>query len=368
MQTYHAVPGEPLPLGRLWEHHARRIVFDISAWVETFGAGVVQLLHQRQGDAVPYPVTVKRTDADGVTDNNTTGTLVFWDVTNVDTGQLCRYGKAELRYYRGSEASPEFLAKSDVYKTVVENALGAARAEPPEEGPNWLDTLLDAANRVDNIDDQLSVARGYADAAAQSVADAGTYAANAAQSAQAAAGAAQDADASAQEALQAVADARRFAEGSRSTSALPALYNRSFSLTGSGIRQLDAIPYLASDGAAVGAQAMIPLSVVTTATGDAATGWETLSDATVTAWFLNDNWRVSPDYVYTLDSGNHVLNVQTFFTASGEGPHTLVLAFTISGGNATIPVGTVVSLSGAESFADGNSWLMIQEPPPPIIV
>ena len=142
---------------------------------------------------------------------------------------------------------------------------------------------------------------------------------------------------------------------------LPALYERSFYLS-NGIRQLDAISYLAGDGAAIGVQATIPLSVATTATGDAETGWSVLSDATVTAWFLNDDARVSPDYVQTLDSGNHILNLQTFFTVSGDGPHALVLSLTISGGNATIPVGTVVSLSGAESFADGGRRLVIQEP------
>ena len=93
MQTYKVVSHD-IPLGHRWEHYARRIEFDISAWVDAFGAGTVQLLHQRQGDEYPYPVTVTRTDADGETVNNTTGTLVRWDVTNTDTAQVCRYGKA----------------------------------------------------------------------------------------------------------------------------------------------------------------------------------------------------------------------------------------------------------------------------------
>ncbi|MBQ6986892.1 MAG: collagen-like protein, partial [Oscillibacter sp.] len=175
MQTYKVVSHD-IPLGHRWEHYARRIEFDISAWVETFGAGTVQLLHQRQGDEYPYPVTVTRTDADGETANNTTGTLVRWDVTNTDTAQVCRYGKAELRYYRGTQVAPEFLAKSDLYRTTVENALGGALATPPEESPDWLATLLASAG---GVDDQVDAARGYANDAAQSATDAATAATNA---------------------------------------------------------------------------------------------------------------------------------------------------------------------------------------------
>lgn len=378
LQTYKVVSHD-IPLGHRWEHYARRIEFDISAWVDAFGPGTVQLLHQRQGDEYPYPVTVTRTDADGETVNNTTGTLVRWDVTNTDTAQVCRYGKAELRYYRGTQVAPEFLAKSDLYRTTVENALGGALATPPEESPGWLETILDAANRVNDVDDSLDTARGYAESAAQSATNAATESGYAQTFAQEAQGYAEA--------------AAQYAASTESTAALPAIYRRGYYLW-NGITRLDGIQYIANDGATVGVQATVPLSVTTTATGNPATGWTNLSDATITAWFENDGVIVSDNYAQTLDSGNHILNLQTFFTVYNESAptgdstknvksqpgavllaanveneddeepyHTLVLAFAIIGGEANIPAGTIISLSGAVSFTDGSRRLVFEPTP-----
>lgn len=155
MRIYNAVPGEPLPLGHRWENNALRIAFDISAWVDAFGAGTVRLLHQRQGDAAPYPVSLTRTDADG-TPNNETGTRVLWDVSNADTAQVCHFGRAELRYYAGREGAEEFLAKSDIWKTEVRDALGGAQADAPEEASDWLNALLEA---TDNIEANVAAAQ-----------------------------------------------------------------------------------------------------------------------------------------------------------------------------------------------------------------
>lgn len=154
MREYRVGPGEDIRLGHRWEHYARRIVFDISEWVKDFGAGTVQLLNQRQSDASPYPVAVTRTDADGVTVNNTAGVLVLWDVTSVDTN--CQSSRAELRYYRGTEAAPEFLVKSDIHRATVEDALGAALADAPQEAPNLLDTILEASRRLDSIEEDIA--------------------------------------------------------------------------------------------------------------------------------------------------------------------------------------------------------------------
>lgn len=145
MPTYRAVPGEPLPLGRRYEHNATVVEFDISAWIEEFGAGSVRLLHQRPGDAAPYPVEVVRTDRDGAL-NAESGALVLWHVSRTDTAQRCQYGKAELRYYAGTDGAEEFLVKSDVYKTVVFDALGASLEEAPEEERDWLEAWLAPVN------------------------------------------------------------------------------------------------------------------------------------------------------------------------------------------------------------------------------
>ncbi|MBR4545696.1 MAG: hypothetical protein IKO14_06985, partial [Oscillibacter sp.] len=193
MREYRVGPGEDIQLGHRWEHHARRIVFDISEWVKDFGAGTVQLLNQRQSDASPYPVAVTRTDTDGVTANNMAGVLVLWDVTNVDTN--CQSSRVELRYYRGTETAPEFLVKSDIHRATVEDALGAAVADAPDEGADWLATLLDAAAQVDTV-------RGYAESAETYAVDART----AQQAADSAAQAAADSARSVAEASQRISD------------------------------------------------------------------------------------------------------------------------------------------------------------------
>lgn len=323
MQIYHAVPGEPVPLGRRWEHHARRIVFDISGWVETFGAGTVTLLHQRQGDEAPYPVPVTRTDADGVTVNDQTGTLVSWDVTNTDTYYQCRYGKAELRYYLGTGSAPVFLVKSDIYKTVVENTLGAALAEAPVEAVNWLDTLLDASRRLDSLDlDGLSTQISDARTAVGDAQTAAQNAASASADAQAAALAAQDVPAS----------------------VLP--------FTGAAVTlSNDAPPVTVIDancnaktGAVIGVQAQIPVSVTSVAEGSAQGGWTALSQARITMRLLYDNAGAIISHSQTLDSGRHVLRYQHFFNVASSGNHNVKLGMMITGGTATVAAGAATML------------------------
>ena len=194
MFEYNVVPGEIIPLGRRWEHNATRIVFDISAWVDAFGPGTVRLLHQRQHDAVPYPVSVTRTDADGTPDSER-GTRVLWDVSATDTDQSCHYGRAELRYYTGAEGAEMFLVKSELYRTSVLDALGASLADAPATERNWLDTLLDSVNRMDShVEAALSAATDAQSASdnADDAANTAHAAAIAAQSAQSEAEAARD--------------------------------------------------------------------------------------------------------------------------------------------------------------------------------
>lgn len=182
MQERKAAPGSTIELGRRWEHRARRIVFDISEWVGEYGAGSVRLLHQRPDDAAPYPVSVTRANPDGTPHPD--GTLVLWDVTNVDTAQGGgdgRYGKAELRYYAGAEGAEEFLVKSDVYKTVTLDALGASLANAPEGEEDWLAALLGSVNNMEGSVSAAQVAAANADDAANT-ARAAAIAARAAQS------------------------------------------------------------------------------------------------------------------------------------------------------------------------------------------
>lgn len=127
MNVYRVKTGSILPLGKQGENLARKIQFDISRWISTFGPGTVQLLHQRRGDEAPYPVAVERE-----------GNFAVWTVTNADTAAPGT-GHAELQYYVG-----DALAKSETWMTKVLPALGDASETPPEAQQGWVDQVLQA--------------------------------------------------------------------------------------------------------------------------------------------------------------------------------------------------------------------------------
>ena len=131
--TVYARPGEPIPLGREGENNARQVVFDLRPWNDLYGPGVVQLLAQRSGGNTPYPVAITTDKFDAI-----------WTVTNADTEIPGREGKAELRYYVG-----ETLAKSAIWTTIVMDALGEPSEAPPEPQQDWVNQVLDAANRAE---------------------------------------------------------------------------------------------------------------------------------------------------------------------------------------------------------------------------
>ena len=120
---------QEINLGRQGENKARRVSFDIAdKWRETYGAGgAFGLIVQREGDAVPYPVTLSEE-----------GGVLFWTVSNTDT-HVPGEGRAELRYTMG-----DVIAKSQIYKTRVRAAMGESAETPPPAYKNWVDEVLKA--------------------------------------------------------------------------------------------------------------------------------------------------------------------------------------------------------------------------------
>ncbi|MBQ8766576.1 MAG: hypothetical protein IJZ16_07210, partial [Clostridia bacterium] len=119
-------------LGKQGEHHARRFSFnDFVIWKETFGEGRCELFHQRNGDEAPYPVVL--TVEDGVP---------YWCVTNADTS-IAGEGKCEVRYI-----VDDVLVKSNIYTTIVQEALGEGAEEPPEPAKAWVEQVLEAAEKT----------------------------------------------------------------------------------------------------------------------------------------------------------------------------------------------------------------------------
>ena len=175
-----------LSLGRQGENLARQVVFDLSAWVEEYGPGVVELIAQRPGDDAPYPVAVRRD-----------GESMLWDLTAADTAVADGYGRCELRWYVG-----DILAKSKIWRTWVEPAMDTpSETAPPEPEQGWVDQVLAAG----------AAAMTAADGAK---ADAERAAALAAEVAEKAAQTAQDAS-DAAKAMEAAQTAQRLAEAAQ---------------------------------------------------------------------------------------------------------------------------------------------------------
>lgn len=133
MRKVNAKCGAVIPIGRLGENEATVVVFDVAEWIELFGAGTFSLLHQRSGDAAPYPCEIE-----------TDGSTVTWIVHSADVA-VQGYGKCELIYTVG-----DTIAKSVIYTTITGTALTGG-AEPPEPWEDWVQRVLDAGQRVDDF-------------------------------------------------------------------------------------------------------------------------------------------------------------------------------------------------------------------------
>ena len=119
-----------LVLGRRGENLARQVTFDVQEWESLYGSGSVELIYQRPGDELPYPIAIERE-----------GTLVKWTITATDTDIPGGYGKCELWYYVGKT-----LAKSRIWRTWVESAMDRPPEEtPPEPEQGWVNQVLQAS-------------------------------------------------------------------------------------------------------------------------------------------------------------------------------------------------------------------------------
>ena len=130
MKVVKTSPGCNLFLGHQGEKLALQIVFDIAPWLETYGFGTAHLLHQRKGDAEPYPVATTQE-----------GNEVLWDVSNSDTA-VEGAGRYELHFYTG-----ETLVKSVTGDTLTGGALQYGVA-PPEPVQLWLDHVAEKEHEL----------------------------------------------------------------------------------------------------------------------------------------------------------------------------------------------------------------------------
>lgn len=185
MANYYYVKNsiKPISIGFEGENDAWTIVFDISRWIEDYGNGTALLVHQRPGDAEPYPCATEQK----------AGTIE-WAVQQADlvTGG---YGRAQISYKVGDN----IVARSPIYKTVACASISAAEAGEP--GQDWINDVLDAAaqaetsatNAANSAETAKQAETAATQAATSAAADANAAAqseANASKSASAAAGSA----------------------------------------------------------------------------------------------------------------------------------------------------------------------------------
>lgn len=161
MRVYATDPRKPISIGFEGENNARTIVFDVKQWIEDYGNGTALLVHQRPGDAEPYPCATEQKAG-----------IIEWAVQQADiiTGG---YGRAQISYKVGDN----IVARSPIFKTVACASISAA--ETGEPGQDWINEVLDAAvqaaQSAENAEKSEESAKGWADLAQQGAANAGWF-------------------------------------------------------------------------------------------------------------------------------------------------------------------------------------------------
>ena len=196
MANYYYVKNsiKPIPIGFEGENDARTVVFDIHKWIEDYGNGSALLVHQRPGDAEPYPCATEQK----------AGTIE-WAVQQADIIAGAP-GRAQLSYQVGDN----IVARSPIYKTVACASISAAEAGEP--GQDWINDVLDAAA-------QAETSATNAAASAETAKQAETAATQAATSAAADANAAAQSEASANKSASAAAGSATAASNSATAAA-----------------------------------------------------------------------------------------------------------------------------------------------------
>lgn len=130
-------------LGHQGENKKTNISFDFKEWINELGAGTISLTNQRAGEDVAYTISL-----------TVIGGIANWEVLSRDTAIAGR-GRCELKYIVN-----DVVAKSAVFQTIVDPALGAT-SNPPgpyEEILDELDEKIDEAEAATEAVLDLTVA------------------------------------------------------------------------------------------------------------------------------------------------------------------------------------------------------------------
>lgn len=110
--------------------NVRQQQFDLSAWQEAFGEGQLVVLHQRQGDAIPYEAA-NVSIADGI---------ATWTFDESDSA-VPGYGNVALAYLVGTT----YKARTVGFTTFTAKTVGISGATPPDPWEDWFDRVMEAS-------------------------------------------------------------------------------------------------------------------------------------------------------------------------------------------------------------------------------
>lgn len=164
-----------IELGVQGDNIADAAVFDVTEWVEEYGAGTVYIYHQRASDPAPYFKELPIVTSGG----KSTAT---WTFDDADTG-VKGEGAAQLLYVKG-----DMVKKTAVYVTVTSRSIGEAGGDVPDPYEDLLQAVREIYQLIVNQREAAQQAAGNAHeselAAEAAAADAADSAADAATSAQ----------------------------------------------------------------------------------------------------------------------------------------------------------------------------------------
>ena len=152
-------PRKPIPIGVQGENDARTVVFDIHSWIEDYGNGSALLVHQRPGDAEPYPVTTTQQAGQ-----------VEWTVQQADIIAGAP-GRAQLSYQVGDN----IVARSPIYLTIAADEITNTTLADYDPAESWLNAILGAVQEAGDITDDVQAAKNAAAQAAASAEKAEEY-------------------------------------------------------------------------------------------------------------------------------------------------------------------------------------------------
>lgn len=153
MYVYATDPRKPIPIGVQGENDARTVVFDIHSWIEDYGNGSALLVHQRPGDAEPYPVTTVQK----------AGTIE-WTVQQADIIAGAP-GRAQLSYQVGDN----IVARSPIYTTLAADEITNTPLSDNAPAQSWINDLLEAVNKAGDITSDVQAAQSAAEKAEAAV-------------------------------------------------------------------------------------------------------------------------------------------------------------------------------------------------------